>query len=297
MNVAFEPSRASGHDSHVADKRMMWTGWAMLAIGLIALYGPAYAHFTTTLWVRPDQQHAPLIALSSLALAWRYRPMSPATSATTTWLRTTVFMVGLAMVLLGKQTGNAFLILLSQVPVLAGLVLWTGGAGAWQRLRFPVLFLLFMVPLPGILTEAISLWLKSGVSVATETLLHSLGYPAARQGVIIGISQYQVLVADACSGLQSMTALSALGTVFIHLRNPSRRWHRTALILSLLPVALLANLIRVVALALLTYHAGSEAGQWLHALTGVLVFSMALAALATLDHALSRYRPTGGKTP
>jgi len=270
-------------------------GWLCLGLGLVAFYGPSYLAFADGLWLRPDQQHAPLISVASALLAWRHWPGLATRTRPSNRLGKLLFMAGLTVSTLGIVAATPFMILGGQVPLLAGLVLWIGGVPAWRQLKFPVLFLLFMIPLPGILTEAISLGLKSGVSIATEALLHALGYPAARQGVIIGISQYQVLVADACSGLQSMTALSALGTLYIHLRQPARGWHRLILILSLLPVALLSNLVRVLAIALLTYHAGSDAGQWLHTSTGVLVFALALMAFGGLDQLLGRCAPMEAK--
>jgi hypothetical protein len=74
-----------------------------------------------------------------------------------------------------------------------------------------------MIPLPGIIVDAVTGPLKQWISVIVVELLYGVGYPIARNGVILTIGQYQMLVADACSGLHSMYSLSALGTlVHVH---------------------------------------------------------------------------------
>jgi exosortase/archaeosortase family protein len=203
----------------------------------------------------------------------------------------------------------------SQMPVLAGILLVLRGTAGLRLAAFPLLFLAFMMPLPGMVVEAMTGQLKELLSAASVDLLHALGYPAARSGVVIVVGQYQLLMADACSGLHSLFSLAALGLLYVHLtarRDESktggtgggqgdgyRGAHVALLLAAILPVALAANLLRVVLLILVTYHGGDALGRQIHEAMGVLVFLVALALLFAVDGALLALarRPAAGAQP
>ena len=148
-------------------------------------------------------------------------------------------------------------------------------------------YLIFMVPLPGTLVDAVTGPLKQWISLIVVDVLHAVGYPIARTGVMITIGQYQLLVADACSGLHSMFSLSALGTLFMYIMGRQSRWHNAIMLASILPIAFFANIVRVMALVLVTYHFGDEAGQgFLHGAAGMVLMLVALVFHFLLDTAL-----------
>jgi exosortase B len=159
----------------------------------------------------------------------------------------------------------------------------------WRALRmiwFPLLFMVFMLPLPGPLIDALTGPLKHQVSQIAEVVMHTLGYPIARSGVVLSVGQYQLLVADACSGLNSMYSLGAMGLLYLYLVK-YRDWLRNAILLAgILPIAFFANVVRVLILILVTYHFGDEAGQgFVHDFAGILLFVAALSLLFLLDGA------------
>src|SRR5436309_1663020 len=118
-------------------------------------------------------------------------------------------------------------------------------------------------------------------------LLYWAGYPIARSGVILSIGQYQLLVADACSGLHSMFSLAALGTLFMYMMGRTSRVHNAIMLAAILPIAFIANIVRVIILVLITYHFGDEAGQgFLHGTAGVVLMLVALGILFALDAVL-----------
>ena len=161
--------------------------------------------------------------------------------------------------------------------MLVGVVLVLGGYKALRALWFPIFFLSFLVPLPGFFVDAITGSLKNYVSRLAEIALYTIGYPIARNGVVLTIGPYQLLVADACSGLHSIYSLGAVGVLYVYLmKHPS--WLRNAiLIASMLPIAFIANVLRVLVLVLVTYDLGDEAGQgFLHGLAGMILFVIAL---------------------
>jgi exosortase len=106
--------------------------------------------------------------------------------------------------------------------------------------------------------------------------------------VVITIGQYQMLVADACSGLHSMFSLTALGTLFMYITARKSRLHNALMLASILPIAFVANVIRVIILVLVTYHFGDEAGQgFLHGAAGMVLMLVALVIIMAFDALLA----------
>ena len=101
---------------------------------------------------------------------------------------------------------------------------------------------------------------------------------------MLTIGQYQMLVADACSGLHSMYSLTALGTLFMYIMARTSRLHNAMMLVSIPPIAFVANIVRVIVLVLITYHLGDEAGQgFLHGAAGMVLMLVALAGFFALD--------------
>ena len=175
----------------------------------------------------------------------------------------------------------------SQIAVLAGILLLFKGGPALRVAWFPLFFLIFMVPLPSILVGAATGPLKSAVSSVAGSLLYSLGYPVGRSGVILTIGQYQLLVADACAGLNSMFTLEALGLLYMNLMKYTSAARNITLAVLLVPISFAANIVRVMILVLVTYHFGDAAGQgFVHSFAGMVLFMVALVLMLTVDKLL-----------
>jgi exosortase len=157
-------------------------------------------------------------------------------------------------------------------------------------------FLLFMVPLPGFILDGLTGPLKYMISDFVEIILYTVGYPIAQSGVVLYIGPYQLLVADACSGLNSMYSLSALGLLYVHLVQHQNKWRIALLMLSILPIAILCNVLRIIGLVLLTYYSGYEVGQgFFHEFTGVILFGVAILLLLAFDMLLGIRKWRSGK--
>lgn len=271
--------------------------WAPLALGLAALLLPTYELLHRTLWNDEAYEHGMIVAALFWWLVWRSRdrlaalPLAPALLPGGTLLA-----FGLFLYFVGRTQNLALFEVGAHLPLLAGTALLLWGPAALRVLWFPLLFLLFMVPLPGFVIIALTAQLKQQVSVLAEAILYHAGYPIARDGVVISIGPYRMLVADACSGLNSIYSLSALGLLYMHLTWKPGVLRNAALLLSIVPIAIVANVVRVIVLILLTYHFGDEAGQgFLHGASGVLLFVVGLLCLLGLDAVLRRL--SGRKTP
>lgn len=259
--------------------------WWPVLLGLLALLVPSIFRLAQGIWQSEEQAHGPLILLVVLYLFWEKRNVifAPQTQSAKTfgWL---CLIFGLLIYAIGRSQEIILFEVGAFVPVLAGTLLIARGLPALKQLWFPIIFIVFMVPLPGFVVDGLTGPLKQHISQIAETVLYNMGYPVARSGVTITIGQYQLLVADACSGLHSMFSLSALGLLYLYLAQHKRWWRNGIIIACILPMAFIANIVRVMALILITYHFGDEAGQgFIHGAAGILLFVVALTGLFMLD--------------
>lgn len=268
--------------------RAAWLEWAPVLLGLAILYFPTYWDLAQTLWQTEENGHGPIILAVTIWLLWRERAAfvvaAESTAPVAGW---SLLAFGLLLYALGRSQDIQIFEVGSQMPVLVGAILALRG---WPGLRanwFPLFFLAFMVPLPGIVVDTLTLPLKHSVSQIAEALLYAASYPIARSGVVITIGQYQLLVADACSGLNSIFSLGALGFLYLYLLPTPRWWRNAVLLVAVVPIAFVANVVRTISLILITYHVGDEAGQgFLHGFAGLLLFVVALFLVFALDRAL-----------
>jgi exosortase B len=263
--------------------------WPLLALLIAAIYIPTYVVLGHTVWQSEEGSYGPLILLAALFVFWQKRSrLTEATSASACVVGVFFLGAGLLCYVVGRSQAIVQLDAGSQLPVIAGAVLILGG---WQSLRailFPVLYLFFCIPLPGILVIAMTETLKVVASAAAEQSLWHMGYPVARTGVVLLVGPYRLLVADACSGLHSLISLAALGLLYLHLVSARGRIRQLLMVAALIPIALAANIVRIDALALITFYLGDEAGQgFLHELAGLVVFAVALALFLSLDRLLA----------
>lgn len=279
-----------------SDARAIALEWLPIATGLLLLYAPTFYGLANTLWQEEEQGHGPLILAVIIWLFWDQRQLLLAPSGRPAPVAGYVALVlGLLFYALGRSQDITLLEVGSLAPVLAGTLLILRGWPAIRTFWFPLLFIIFLLPVPGMVIDAITLPLKQTVSDVVERLLYAGGYPIARNGVVLMIGQYQLLVADACSGLNSMFSLSALGVLYLYLMRSKSWLHNALLIASILPIAFIANIIRVIMLVLVTYYLGDEAGQgFLHDFSGMMLFVIALLGLFGFDRLL---RFTGGIFP
>lgn len=264
-----------------------WLRWLPVAAALLVMYVPTYVALAHGSWNEEHNAHGPLVLGVVAWLAWRLRDdLAALPERGATVAGSAALAVGLLFYVLGRALEFVYFEAFSQIPVLIGLLLFIYGGRGVRVMWFPLLYMLFLVPLPGVVVDAATGSLKQLVSVIAENLLYEAGYPIARTGVILSIGQYQLLVADACSGLNSMYSLTAMGLLFLYLAWDGN-WLRTLLLLlAIWPIAFAANIVRVIALVLITYYMGDEAAQgFLHGFSGILLFVVALFLLLGL-HAL-----------
>ena len=283
-----------------------WAPWLAVLAALALLYVPTYASLARDLWRDPEYAHGPLVLAIAALLVWRDRAAlvagSPARAPVAGVL---LLAVGLAAYVTGRALGIALFEVGSHLPVLAGVLLLTRGLSGVRRFGFALCFLAFAVPLPGFMLAAASAPLKEFVSIAVAGILALLGYPVLREGVTLTIGTHQLLVADACSGIASLASLTAMTLLYAHLTGGALRMRAVLLVAAALGAAVAANVLRVMALALIAVHAGDDAAQGaLHEIVGLAAFVAALALVVGFDRLvygrrrvqLSRRPPRNART-
>lgn len=269
-----------------------------VVLGLLVLFVPTLYSLFTGLWMTEEQAHGPIILGLSLWLIYRKWPDVMAVPARRVLAGWPILAVGLVLYVIGRSQGIVLFEIGSVVWILVGLLLVLRGSRALLILWFPFFFMLFMIPLPGPVVSALTMPMKMAVSWATEHLLYAVGFPIARTGVILQIGQYQLLVADACAGLQTLLTLEALGLFYLNVVRHTSAFRNIALALLIVPISFSANVIRVIVLTLVTYYFGDAAGQgFLHGFAGMVLFLTALTLILSLDTLLQWGVKRWGRQP
>ncbi len=268
----------------------------ILGLGLAILYLPTLWSLFNGVWGEEGQAHGPMILAIASWLIYRALPdLIAAGQASnegagsrppiaTLVCGGLVLLIGLLLYIVGRSQAIDFFEIGSLIWVLAGSVLLLFGAKALRLIWFPLFFMLFMIPLPGLLVAAVTMPMKIAVSICAEWILYGLGYPVARSGVILQVGQYQLLVADACAGLHTLLTLEALGLLYLNLFRHESLLRNVSLALLIIPIAFASNVIRVMVLSLITYYFGDAAGQgYLHVFSGMVLFLTALLLVVGVD--------------
>ena len=263
----------------------------LLAAGFALLYGPAYLELSKTIWATDEQGHGPIIlAVAAWLLFQQRHALAALPSKPVPVLGWPLLVFALLLYALGRSQDIIMFAIGSQIIVLVALLLLFHSTAGLKLVWFPLFFLLFMVPLPEALVAAVTAPLKSAVSAVASSLLYAAGYPVGRSGVIMTVGPFQLLVADACAGLNSMFTLEALGMLYMKLMGYTSVSRNVVLAILLIPTAFFANIVRVMILVLVTYHFGDEAGQgFVHGFAGMVLFMVALMLMLVLDKVLGLF--------
>jgi exosortase B len=261
---------------------------AMVGIGYVLMFALTFRDLAVMVWSRDDLAHIPIILAVVLWLVYRrHEELLALPSRSALFSGVLCFVLGLGMFVLGRSQAVQFLEVGALIPISAALLLLFKGPTALRLMWFPLFFMFFMVPLPATLVVAVTTPLKSAVSAMASALLYQLGYPIGRSGVILTVGPYQLLVADACAGLNSMFTLEALGLLYMNIMNYTSAARNLVMALMIIPISFVANIVRVCILVLVTYHFGDEAGQgFVHGFAGMVLFIVALALILAFDHGL-----------
>ena len=264
--------------------------WLMF-VGLAIMFVPTLwgLNFHSGLWTTDEYAHGPIILTISLWLLWSRwteatKLQDSVSSPATAWA---FFLVAAVLYVPGRSFDLIYFETSAFIFALAGIITMTGGPALLDTLKFPLFFMIFMVPLPNTLVGPISDWMKLAVSSVTVDVLAWANYPVGQNGVVISLGQYKLLVAEACAGMRTLFTLEALGILYLNLVQHRSVLRNIALPILIVPISFSANVIRVLVLAMITYYMGDEAGQgFLHGLAGMVLFLAGLVILIATDSLL-----------
>jgi exosortase len=265
----------------------------MVEVGLIAgllaaLYSKVLYDLAYTWWTDPSASHGLLIPPLAVYVAWLQRRALMAEPAVPTSKGLWVTAFGCAVFLVGELGAEFFLTRLSLVIILAGLIVTFWGAARLRKLAFPMLLLVTMIPLPALVWNALATPLQLFASDTAANLAQSLGVAVYRDGNIIHLAGLSLGVAEACSGLHSLSALTIAALVLGFLKCSSI-WTRIVLVVLAIPLAVAVNVVRVTGTAVLADHWEAIAYGFYHSFSGWLVFLMGFGALWLITGALHHF--------
>jgi exosortase len=269
-------------------------GCAALGVAAAILYGPVVAKLVRDWWASPDYSHAFIVLPFAAGLVWRrraaLRTAAPSPSSTGLAIACAAF----ALLLVGTLGVELFLTRLSLLFAAAGGVVFLFGWPHLRLLALPFALLLLTIPVPSVLLSHLTLSLQLGASRIAEAALNATGIPVLREGNVLVLPNATLQVAEACSGIRSLTALVTLGLLVAHL-NCSHRLPRVTVVASAVPIAVLVNGLRVSASAIAArWYGPTVLDGAIHETLGWMMFACAFALMMVCAHAASltaRSRP------
>lgn len=249
---------------------------------LLLLYLPTFVWLVNSWLHSPYYSHGFLIPPLAGVIAWTRRSVLAEKAPSNGGIP--VLLAGMALYVGGFLYASDFLAAISLLVVLAGLVLYFWGNRALIAFAFPLGFLAFMIPVPFL--GGMNLWMQSFAARASAWIIGLMGIPITRTGAQLQLEDAAFVVGLPCSGMKGLIALLALAALFAYiLKGP---FSRKALLFALaFPTAILANLLRLVALLMIGDEWGAEAAMaFFHDFFSPLFFAVSILCLALLARLL-----------
>jgi exosortase len=277
------------------DIKQVLTTWWPAILGFAALAVPTINTLAGQAWIRESGAHGPIVMVTGLWLLARQLTAARGIARQgALWLSALVLLAGLVAYVFGRIFDFISLETFGLFAVGLAMLHSVFGVAALLKNWFPLFYLGFAIPPPGWLIDRITAPLKQFVSEAAMRSLSSIGIPVSREGVTIYVSKYQLLMEDACSGMNSLVGLTAISLLYIYLLRGSSVRYSLLMTAFVIPIAILGNILRVMILILLTYFFGDEVAQgFLHYTAGFLLFALDLILVFAVDSVLVRVVPRG----
>jgi len=254
---------------------------------LTLLYGKILWQWGLDLWDDPNYSHGLFIPL--ISLYYLKNKINSLVNAETKPSNSGILfiMFALCLFILGYVAGELFSRRISFIILLYGLVLFLEGRNKIKILRFPILILIFCVPLPYILYNTVAFPLKLVASQISVVFFKFLNIPVFREGNIITLSHTVLEVVDACSGIRSLMTLFTLAFLLSYFRH-KHLWERILILILAAPIAVLANAMRVTATGVLTRYDSAWGKGFLHELSGWVVFVLSFVLLIGISFCMQK---------
>ena len=255
----------------------------LLWLGLAAIIIPTMIEVATDSWSTEQGAHGPIVLATGIWLVLRHE-IRPLLRPGSLLLTAAMLIPCLMLYVLARITTTLELEGAALYLTLVVIFYAYCGVAVMRLMWFPTFYFVFLFPPPDSLVATLTQPLKIEISRWAVALLDACGMTIARKGVIIQVDQYDILVAAACAGLNSIMSLSAIGLFYIYVRQNANWRYALLLMIAIIPVAVLANFVRVLLLILITDFLGDAWAQgFLHGFAGMVMFAVALLSIFGID--------------
>jgi exosortase len=246
-------------------------------------------------WIRdPNYSHGFFVPAFSWYVLWQERDRLRALPLRPSWSGLPILLLAVVVLTAGVLGAELFLSRVSLLIAIAGVVILVYGWNHMRAAMFPWLFLMLMIPIPNIVFNQITFPLQLLASKVAAVTLPLFGVPVLREGNVIQLPVMALEVAEACSGIRSLMSLTTLAIIYGYLLE-TRLSIRVVLALASVPIAVIANSLRIVGTGLLVQYWDPEKAEgFFHAFSGWLIFVVSLSLLFLLHRALQRLWPQEG---
>lgn len=252
----------------------------LVGLVLLVVYWKILGALVGQWWDDANYGHGFLVPIFCLYLVWRQRAYLRRLPVQGSLIGLAVILAGIGILLVGDLGADNFLMRSSLIIVVAGLVLFHLGRRIFRQVLFPLAFLFFMVPLPGVIFYAITFPLQNLAARQAAWMLETLGIPVLLDGNVIHLAQLTLGVTEACSGIRSLIALFAAAVAWAYLLLPVG-WPMFLFVATTLPITIFANAARVVLTGLIGQEFGVDyASGFFHEFAGLVIYAFAFVCLA-----------------
>jgi exosortase D (VPLPA-CTERM-specific) len=270
------------------DKRFWWLPGALVIAVLLFSYRATIEGLFQQLLANEDYSGGLLIVPISVWLAWRKRDELSRLDVGPDWRGLGLMALAIAIFVVGELGAELFTTRVSLIVFLIGAVWLLYGWKAVACLRFALLFLFFILPLPGFIHRNMTFPLQLISSAMSVRLMQLFGYSVYREGNVIDIGFTQLQVVEACNGLRFILPMLTIGVLFAFL-NWKPWWQRLVLIAACVPIAVLANIVRIAGTGVIAHIWGVKAAEgFFHDFSGWVVFMACLAVFVVLNFGLDK---------
>jgi exosortase len=257
---------------------------------IVWLYFPVLSNLVAEWYENPNHSHGFLVPFIAGYFIWLQRENLSSVDLKPDNRGSLVILAGLLMYYLGDLGAAHTTMRLSFLIVLAGVIIFNYGKEFFKAISFPFFVLLFMIPIPRYLYDVIAFPLKLFVTKYAVDILNMAGVLALREGNIIMLENITLQVVDACSGIRSLTSIVVVAITLAYLSQKSVLM-RTIIVLSAIPIAIIANIVRIVITGFLARAYGSVAAEgFFHEFAGLGVFGLEVFLLVLLTLFLRKFR-------
>ena len=280
------------HPLRIGTPARLYTLFAVAAVAAILPFAHVLGGLYNIWNLKPEYSHGVIIPVLSAFLIWRQREELRSLPFTGSWTGLGLIALGLVLRFVGASTTMHTFEHYAFLLVLYGLVLSLTGPAVFRRLWMPLIILVFAVPLPSFFNNSLSLHLQLLSSELGVWVIRAAGVSVLLEGNIIDLGNYQLEVAEACSGLRYLLPLMTLSFIIAYLfRGPA--WKRVVILLSSIPITVIMNSLRIGFIGITVEHWGSGMAEGaLHDFEGWLVFMFSTGAVILTAFGLSRIGPS-----